>query len=236
MVRFDGVDYNCTVLLDGELVGNHVGSFLPFEMVLPPPVHTSPRVLEVVINPPPAELIGPLYNGTTPIYGVDQCLENRLFPFWKSRLNLWDFAPKMWQAGIWRNVSLLIRPRQMPRLAQLPFWIETKTVPPYDSRQPAELNMSAELHGGGGAVVEARWSVSCESDQSAPGLNLSTRHGSNTTTIGASGVLPEARLWWPNGYGEQHLYRLRVELWVSGQLVDAGEVAFGVRELSLIHI
>jgi len=25
-------------------------------------------------------------------------------PMWKSRLNRWDFAPKTWQMGLWRDV------------------------------------------------------------------------------------------------------------------------------------
>lgn len=46
-------------------------------------------------------------------------------------------------------------------------------------------------------------------------------------------ALPEARLWWPHGYGEQNLYWLRTRLVdADGRVLDFAESSFGVRQLS----
>jgi hypothetical protein len=44
--------------------------------------------------------------------------------------------------------------------------------------------------------------------------------------------LPSPRLWWPNGYGKQHRYRLVVRLLGSdASILDSTEALFGVRHL-----
>ncbi|MDA9555859.1 beta galactosidase jelly roll domain-containing protein, partial [Pelobium sp.] len=40
------------------------------------------------------------------------------------------------------------------------------------------------------------------------------------------------RLWWPNGYGKQELYKLNLTVAVNGKVSDEKLVRFGVRELS----
>ena len=45
-------------------------------------------------------------------------------------------------------------------------------------------------------------------------------------------TLPNPRLWWPNGYGEQHLYPLRMQFLVGGKTVsDEKNLQVGVREI-----
>ena len=53
--------------------------------------------------------------------------------------------------------------------------------------------------------------------------------GENCTTI----PVPNPRLWWPNGLGEQPLYRLRVELLDGGCPADAWEKRIGLRTLTV---
>lgn len=48
-------------------------------------------------------------------------------------------------------------------------------------------------------------------------------------------TLEDPRLWWPNGYGPQNLYKLKVKFLINGkQLSDEEEVTFGVRELKTV--
>src|ERR1035441_6726265 len=44
--------------------------------------------------------------------------------------------------------------------------------------------------------------------------------------------LRKPRLWWPNGYGPQNLYKLRVSFTVNGTVSDAKETTFGVRKIT----
>ena len=40
------------------------------------------------------------------------------------------------------------------------------------------------------------------------------------------------RLWWPNGYGPQNLYKLRLAFAIKGAVSDSKQVNFGVRQIS----
>ena len=40
------------------------------------------------------------------------------------------------------------------------------------------------------------------------------------------------RLWWPNGYGPQNLYRLRLNFSVAGGVSDARDISFGIRKIT----
>ena len=44
--------------------------------------------------------------------------------------------------------------------------------------------------------------------------------------------LKNPRLWWPNGYGPQNLYRLHLSFSVGGAVSDAREVSFGIRKIT----
>ncbi|MCD6010756.1 MAG: glycosyl hydrolase [Flavipsychrobacter sp.] len=47
--------------------------------------------------------------------------------------------------------------------------------------------------------------------------------------------LEDPKLWWPNGYGSQNLYKLKVKFLINGrQVSDEEEVTFGVRELKTV--
>eukprot|EP00947_MAST-08B_sp_MAST-8B-sp1_P002396 g2396.t1 len=236
-LRFEGCDYNCTFFLNDVRLGHHFGSFEPavfdvsslLERRQPGGRAGNLNRISVQIHPPPAKLIAPLYNGSSQTYGVDQCLENQIWPMWKSRLNRWDFAPKTWQIGLWRTVLLRTHgPRATLRPAPV---VLPRLRPPYDTAAleiraavrlaPGTAASLGELlpggfnpRGGGGAL-KALWQVVCLTDASAPGLHVTT----NLDGLGRAGsdgwlpltvnlTLPKPRLWHPNGYGEQHRYRL----------------------------
>src|SRR6202044_314662 len=40
------------------------------------------------------------------------------------------------------------------------------------------------------------------------------------------------RLWWPNGYGDQNMYRLHLEFIAARAVSDAQDVDFGIRKFS----
>ena len=44
--------------------------------------------------------------------------------------------------------------------------------------------------------------------------------------------LANPKLWWPNGYGEQHLYDVEVSFTSDGKTSDVKKVKSGVREMS----
>jgi beta-mannosidase len=87
-IRFDGVDHEATVFVDGEEVGRHQGAFTPFEVTLPPGDH----LLAVAVH-------------AAPVSEAQVGHTSRVRAH-KSRMGYgWDFCPRLVHQGIWRSVT-----------------------------------------------------------------------------------------------------------------------------------
>jgi beta-mannosidase len=96
-IRFEGVDHEATVFVDGEEAGRHEGAFTPFEVELGPGEHQ----LAVVVQPAPQS--------------EAQVGETRRVRVHKSRMGYgWDFCPRLVHQGIWRPVVLDAPPEVFP--------------------------------------------------------------------------------------------------------------------------
>ncbi|VTR43851.1 glycoside hydrolase family 2 protein [Sphingobacterium thalpophilum] len=49
-------------------------------------------------------------------------------------------------------------------------------------------------------------------------------------------VIHQPRLWWPNGYGEPHLYSCELTLKTGGQLSDQKRIQFGIRKYEYQYV
>jgi hypothetical protein len=89
VVRFDGVDHEATVFVDGDEVAHHVGCFTPFEI----DVAAGDHLLSVVVHAAP---------GSEPQVGRTSRVVVH-----KPRMNYgWGFCPRLVHQGIWRSVSV----------------------------------------------------------------------------------------------------------------------------------
>ena len=89
VLRFEGVDHEATVFLDGAEAAHHVGTFTPFEVDVPAGAH----LLAVVVHPAPES--------------EPQVGETSRVRVHKPRMNYgWDFCPRLLHQGIWRPVTL----------------------------------------------------------------------------------------------------------------------------------
>jgi beta-mannosidase len=96
-IRFEGVDHEATVFVDGEEAGRHEGAFTPFEVEIGPGEHH----LAVVVHPAPQS--------------EAQVGETRRVRVHKSRMGYgWDFCPRLVHQGIWRPVVLDAPPEVFP--------------------------------------------------------------------------------------------------------------------------
>ena len=86
-IRFEGVDHEATVFVDGEEVARHEGAFTPFEVDVP----EGERLLAVAVHAAPA---------SEPQVGFTSKVRVH-----KSRMGYgWDFCPRLVHQGIWRPV------------------------------------------------------------------------------------------------------------------------------------
>jgi beta-mannosidase len=93
VVRFEGVDYACTVLVDGHELARNEGLFRPFEVDVGSFADGEEHLLAVVVHPAPA---------CEPQVG-----RTSLVRVHKPRMTYgWDFCPRLVHQGIWQPVTL----------------------------------------------------------------------------------------------------------------------------------
>ena len=255
-LAFDGVDYNTTISLNGIAVCSHVGAFEPFECSVSDAVRPEGEnnTLVVTLHPPPGELIDQLYSQPDGYpktgEGFDQCTANRLLLRWRSHMAFWDFATKHWSQGVWRHVALHFTGGPPARLHQQLTLAASLSGPHYNT---AQLNATVRWRWlalpslADGRELWLRLDVDCRTDGDAP-LARAMRPLRPAGTawqlaqLQVDVALP--RLWWPNGYGSQHLYNVSATLLECAQgmkgmsrcvaLDVASEPSFGFRELQVL--
>jgi len=202
-----GVDYACTVRVNGRVAHTHEGMFSPFEIDLTGVAEGA--LLEIIVAPAPK----------IPVPAEELSDRERK----ESRQSCkpavaygWDFHPRLLPLGIWDDTYLEVRSSQS--------WLNHVEVA-YELSgdfSSAELRLVAE--GSGGSV---RWTLADPS-----GATVETREGAP----GALAIrLERPALWWPSTEGEPSLYTSLVEtLDADGATVQRIEQRVGLRRIRLV--
>lgn len=98
------------------------------------------------------------------------------------------------------------------------------------AQQPAIIQASAELENTGSRSISGVLQYQLEGHTVAKKITLAP----HSTVIASlpDYTLQQPRLWWPNGYGGQYLYRANFQFIENNRAVDDSEtVQFGVREI-----
>ncbi|MEV8565448.1 sugar-binding domain-containing protein [Streptomyces sp. NPDC051322] len=183
LLRFEGVDHEATVLIDGHEVAHHTGMFVPFEADITDHVADGARhLLAVVVHPAPP--------GEPQVGRTDRVRTH------KSRMGYgWDFCPRLIHQGIWKPV----------RLEKAgPVRLRDVTV---GADAAGTVRVRAHLEATAPGAVDV--TVHGPEEQAVGSARVSFRAGCETADVEL--IVPEPLLWWPNGHGEQPLYRVAVE-------------------------
>ena len=128
----------------------------------------------------------------------------------------WDWGPRLPDAGIWRDISLLGVDTAR---------IRDVLVKQFHEDGRAALEIDTHIIRLTDAPAEVRVSVT------APDGTLLTGAG-ETCRI----EVPDPRLWWPAGYGGQPLYRVEVELVSGGTRLDVWSRRIGLRTMTVSRV
>ncbi|QPP05544.1 hypothetical protein G4Z16_03090 [Streptomyces bathyalis] len=217
LLRFEGVDHEATVLLDGHEVARHEGMFTPFEVDVTRYVEDGePHLLAVAVHPaPPSE----------PQVGRTDRVRVH-----KARMGYgWDFCPRMIHQGIWRPVTLETSgPLRLVCAAVGADVDEAED----EGRITAEVTLDAVAGARGvlhAAVRDPDGTLVADARQDVP------PHGPGRTRLELR--VPRPALWWPNGHGEQPLYDVTLSLTdtdgnSAGRSLHA---TTGFRRVRLVH-
>lgn len=133
----------------------------------------------------------------------------------------WDWGPKVPDAGIWRPISIHgytagkledVYVEQLHEDEAVTLFIRTKTE---ELTANKALTIQAELWAPNHEIV----------------ATTSAQVEANSALMQFKVDKPE--LWWPNGYGEQPLYKLRIQLLNDSDALDHKEMELGLRTIQL---
>ena len=223
-LRFEGVDFSCHVFLNGRKLGEHSGTFTPFEFDVSDVINCGRNnTLLVVVEHAPFE---PDVQGQ-----IGWTSRIRL---WKPRFAYqWDWCTRLVPLGIWDDVLLIVS--EEARITDV--WVR----PELSGSNPkaldkADVRIIVEFS----AVAPFRGSVIA---------SIATPEGAETASTAVPVIRSEAgtsrsildlqienpRLWYPNGSGEQPLYTARAVLTTEdGRTLDERTVRFGIRQVRAV--
>jgi hypothetical protein len=230
-LTFQGINYQAVVWLNGKRLGSISGAFIRGTFDVTGTWKASQgesNVLAVEVSPPPHPGIpqeqsvkgGPGENG-----GI-MCLDGPTFVASEG----WDWIPAVRdrETGIWQGVELnavqAVKIGDPQVITELPL--------PDTSR--ADVKITVPLENLLEKPVRGTLKASFENVELTKELTLSP--GANTVTVTPAEfkqlTIQNPRLWWPNGYGKQALYHLKLTFNEGRAASDLKEVRFGIREIT----
>jgi len=231
-LNFDGINYSAVVWVNGVQVGTMRGAFARGTFDVSANVKAGHKaVIAVLVSPQPhpgdphehtlRAGMGP-NGGETAIDG----------PTFLSTIG-WDWIPAIRDrdTGIWQKVYLSATGAVR---VENPLVTTTLPLPRTDS---ADVTVQTTVENISDVAVKGvvKGSIGAVVFQKAVEVEA---HSSKVVSFDAASTpvlrMKEPKLWWPNGYGPQNLYKLHLSF-VSAKTVvvsDAQDVSFGVREIT----
>ncbi|MCX6923870.1 MAG: discoidin domain-containing protein, partial [Verrucomicrobia bacterium] len=142
----------------------------------------------------------------------------------KSTTNFgWDWGVDIWTLGIWKDVRL-----EATGPARIN-WTQVQAQLDQDQRR-ATVNVRLQINSLSDLSARAVLRISDHGEVVSESIRLQLKEGDNSVT--GQLVLEHPTLWWPNGQGDQPLYKLTVQLIdADGAPIEVRTTRFGVREI-----
>jgi len=245
---FKGLDYEAQVYLDGKLLGEHEGMYHEAVFDITDAAHSGERLeVTVMFKHAPDEMSQ---------IGLTSRTHTQ-----KSRFNYkWDFSTRLVNIGIWDDV--LVRTHEAwslddvsvttdadPIAGSGEIAISARAVAAAYDASAAVKTAGENASGAGAGEAAAKYDADdgMEDTGNVPVLTLrvdvtdpdGSAAASIEAPIGTGGEAGElripisgARLWQPNGYGDQPLYGVRLTLLADGAVMDERDIRTGIRSLA----
>jgi hypothetical protein len=229
MLTFEGINYAASVWLNGKHLGEIRGAFTRGSFDVTALMKKSGlNALAVRISPPPHPGIpqeqsikgGPGDNG-----GI-MVLDGPTF----SATEGWDWIPGVRDrnSGIWQDVTLTASGAVRVGDVQV-----ITTLPQHDGSE-ADVEIAVPLTSQSRSPVRGEVHISFDDvnvtkQVTVTGEETKVRF---TPAVYAQLKVKQPRLWWPNGYGEPALHKMKISFLAGGRTLSEKQVRFGMREIS----
>jgi hypothetical protein len=229
-LNFDGINYTAAVWVNGTRVGDMRGAFIRGHFDISSDVKPgSKAVIAVLITPQPHPGI-PHEHTIRDGLGKNGGITALDGPTFLSTIG-WDWIPAIRDrdTGIWQDVflsasgdvllkePLVTSKLPLPKLDSADLTIQTKL------ENLTSAPITGVLHGTFGTAHFDQPVTLAASETKTVTLDPST--------VAALRVL-NPKLWWPNGYGPQNLYKLKLTFDVKARTSDTSTTQFGIRQIT----
>ena len=211
---FEGLDTYAAVYVNGTLAGRAENMFIPH--VFPVRLKGGENTVRVVFTSPIARTNGLPLRGAA--FTAERLHTRRLQCTYS-----WDWVDRFVTMGIYKSACFI--PRDDCRIEDL--MCETRHV----DRWGAELYCRAKWKGQGENLY-----LRLRLDDPEGRTVYENRRRAVEDAAGAHVDVPEPRLWWPNGYGDQPLYTLSASLETeNGETLDKKTIRVGIRTVRVLE-
>ena len=216
---FDGIDTFAEIYLNGLLIGSTDNMHITHELKA---AGLRQGDNELFVHITPTAIKAREYDYPMGVYTLKYNCDNMQVRK-ANYMSGWDIFLRMMSGGIWRDVSLEDR----PSVRILQNYLFTNALS--EDLSSAELVLYYDLSLGRGKYADYRIRVegSCGDSSFCKEDRIWSKAGRMTLT------LPNPRLWWPRGSGEQNLYTVTVKLFKADCLVDEKRFRTGIRKVEL---
>lgn len=240
-IVFEGIDLFGTVWINGHRVGDTANSFRPYRFDVTAQLHPGRRNTIVVRVGATLAILE-----AKPWQKYFACFNTpRIFARKAQCQFSWDWAPHLPALGIWKAVrvetfdsgrvmDVAVRPRNDGRVTFHVTLDERTYRQDLDQSRPVSSKGEEEIKPPEGDLVVE---VTGPFNVSTKARSQPVRHRIKVTGQKSFCTLnvESPRLWWPNGWGEQPLYRYRIRLIRAGKTHHEVEGRFAFREVRVVE-
>ena len=205
---FEGLDTLCSVYLNGEKIADTDNMHVRYDFDVTNVLLDGENTLRLVFHSVPAYIQSK--NQEKKLFGAYDCMEG--YPYVRKAHCMmgWDWGPRLPDAGIWRNVYLLEQ----------------------NSAKLVDVHVTQRHEKGRVFLTPA---VKIEGEAEIEVTLLSPNGEVQNIPANQETEILNPLLWYPNGLGEQPLYRLTVRAKEQNETVDEKSLTIGLREMKLIQ-
>lgn len=229
-LHLDGVDTIADILVNGETLYTTDNMYRSFDLPVMALLKRRDNLLEIHFHSPVGYIQSQIER-----HGAIPCNTDTLDGFNYIRKSAcmmgWDFAPKLPDMGLYKEVSLRGTDAFVIRdvsLCQEHADGRVRIVPRIHLKRilPGMPSDALEVVTLGKEIGQAE-DISCV-------IKVITPEAEELIWENPEELIIEyPQLWWPSGYGEQPLYRISVEVFAGGRLQDVWEKQIGLRQMGI---
>ena len=229
-LNFDGINYSSEVWVNGAKVGITRGAFIRGKFDISANVKAGTKAVVAVLVAPQPHPGDPIEHTVKNGLGKNGGITAIDGPTFLSTIG-WDWLPGIRDrdAGIWQKVYLsatgavLVKDPLVTTDLPLPKIDSTDVAVQATVENVTDEAQTGLLKGRIGTIV-----FSQPVELAAHSMKVVNFDVKNTPAL----HIDKPRLWWPNGYGAQNLYKLHLSFDQGIKSSDAQDVSFGVRKIS----